>query len=165
MIIFAYGSNMHTARLRARVSSAAPMGTGVTLGRRLGFHKRGLDGSGKADAFYTGREQDRVWGVLFEIDPAHKPLLDRHESLGVGYDDVSVEVLCGGDIISARMYVARSEMIDRRLKPFCWYHRFVLDGARLHGAPADYLEELARVEFDIDPDSKRRALHERLAGC
>mgnify|MGYP002623607894 FL=1 len=60
MKIFTYGSNMHIARLRARVASAVPVERGVVAGRRFAFHKRGLDGSGKADAFYTGDAADCV---------------------------------------------------------------------------------------------------------
>lgn len=48
MKYFAYGSNMLTERLRARCPSAHPIGTGIAMGFRLNFSKRGEDGSGKA---------------------------------------------------------------------------------------------------------------------
>ncbi|TWU14762.1 AIG2-like family protein [Symmachiella macrocystis] len=164
MQIFAYGSNMHTARLRARVASAVPVGLGVVAQRQFVFHKRGLDGSGKADAFYTGVAEDRVWGVLFEIAAADKPVLDEFESVGVGYDDLTVTVeLAGGTTTEAVIYAARAEMLDAQLKPFCWYREFVLQGGRQHGLPADYLVDLAQFESIRDADAIRREKNWRLS--
>ena len=165
MQIFAYGSNMHTARLRARVASAVPVGVGVVAQRRFVFHKRGLDGSGKADAFFTGAAEDRVWGVLFEIAAADKPVLDKFESVGVGYDDLRVEVeLASGTMTEAVIYAARAEMLDARLKPFCWYREFVLQGGRQHGLPADYLAELAQFDVIRDADALRHQENWQLSG-
>src|SRR5207247_6479737 len=69
MLYFAYGSNMCTARLRGRDSSATPVRIGKLLNHSLRFHKRSTDGSAKCDAYYfTGKPQDVIWGVIFEID-------------------------------------------------------------------------------------------------
>lgn len=46
---FACGSNMLTARLRERVSSARPVGTACLPGFSLRWHKVSVDGSGKCD--------------------------------------------------------------------------------------------------------------------
>lgn len=46
---FAYGSNMLTARLRERVSSARPVGTACLPGFSLRWHKVSVDRSGKCD--------------------------------------------------------------------------------------------------------------------
>ncbi len=90
---FAYGSNMLTARLRERVPSAAAIGIGRLVGHALRWDKRsGRDRSGKCDAEATGRQEDVVWGVLFELDPDEKLALDRAEGLGVGYLDKTVQV-------------------------------------------------------------------------
>ena len=72
MHYFAYGSNMLTRRLAAvdRAPSARPIAIGTLPGRRLRFHKIGLDGSGKCDAALTGKDSDRIYGVLFELDRA-----------------------------------------------------------------------------------------------
>jgi len=74
--IFAYGSNMCLRRIRERIASAAMLSTACLTQRRLLFHKRGKDGSAKANALFTGKVSDRVWGVVFTINPAEKPLLD-----------------------------------------------------------------------------------------
>jgi gamma-glutamylcyclotransferase len=85
MLYFAYGSNMCTARLRARVPSARPIAAACLENHRFAFHKISDDDSGKGDAFYTGEPADFVWGVVFDIDEGEKPRLDRHEGLGFGY--------------------------------------------------------------------------------
>lgn len=51
ILYFAYGSNMSSARLRARVPSCRPIGIAFLPGHELRFHKRSKDGSGKCDAF------------------------------------------------------------------------------------------------------------------
>ncbi|HKW19463.1 MAG TPA: gamma-glutamylcyclotransferase family protein, partial [Terriglobales bacterium] len=77
---FAYGSNMCTGRLRARVPSARPVFVTQLRCHTLKFQKRSQkDGSAKADAEHTGRESDVVWGVVFEIDAAQKQHLDEAE--------------------------------------------------------------------------------------
>src|SRR5438128_1900656 len=49
MLYFAYGSNMLTQRLKARVPSASPKTVAVLFDHGLRFHKRSQDGSGKCD--------------------------------------------------------------------------------------------------------------------
>lgn len=46
-ITFAYGSNMPTARIRARCPSAVAMGVAELRGYELRWHKISNDGSGK----------------------------------------------------------------------------------------------------------------------
>ena len=80
--VLAYGSNLLLARMRGRAPSAEPVTTVRLPGYALRFHKRGRDGSGKADAFFTGRGQDVVCGVVYELSPADKVALDLAEGLG-----------------------------------------------------------------------------------
>ncbi len=80
---------MLSRRLRARVPSAKPVATGFASDHRLTFDKVSVDGSGKCDAEKTGIPKDRVYGVVYEIDTADKPTLDRVEGLGNGYAENS----------------------------------------------------------------------------
>jgi hypothetical protein len=157
--VFAYGSNLCTERIRARVGSAVPVGRGYVSGRRLAFHKRGRDGSAKADAVSTGNGSDCVWGVVFSLHRDEKPALDACE---IGYDEEEVLVSSESGIVRARLYVARSEVIDTSLKPFSWYHGFVLGGAREHRLPRDYVREVESLESIPDPDEVRHARNVRL---
>ena len=60
VLYFAYGSNMLSRRLAARVSSAHRIATGCVIGRKLTFDKVGRDASGKCDIELTEIDTDRV---------------------------------------------------------------------------------------------------------
>lgn len=154
---------MCRARLRQRAPSASFLANGYLPRFSLRFHKRSRDGSAKADAYFTGNRHDRVWGVLFEVNLHDKTTLDACEFLGVGYDDHEVEIVVGARRrTSAHIYIARRQAIDRGLRPYCWYHRFCLVGAREHGLPGDYLRGLRQVRSIIDPDRERLRRNLRL---
>lgn len=159
--VFAYGSNMCTARIRERVPSATPLTTGYVSQRRLTFHKRGNDGSAKADAAHTGCVGDRIWGVVFSLKRVEKTILDDYE---LGYDDDEAIVVAGRSELSANIYVARPETIDTSIKPFVWYHRFVIHGAIQHRLPTDYLKKLHAIEAAADPNFERTLRNSRLLG-
>ena len=142
---FAYGSNMSTARLRERTPSARALGTGRLPRHRLRWHKLGRDGSGKCDAAFTGRQEDAVWGVLFDIDCAEKPLLDAAEGLGIGYCEVNAHIVTATGAVVAHTYQAKPDKIDAALQPLDWYKQHVLRGARQHGLPAAYIATIERV--------------------
>ena len=159
---------MSTRRIRARVASARPLSVGYVEERRLIFHKRGRDGSAKADALFTGVAADRVWGVVFSIRRDELPILDRYEA-GYDLEEVTVSSTRGiaesGDndiavsstsrTVRAITYVANRKRIDPSLKPFSWYHGFVMHGAREHGLPAEYLQALEMIEAIADTDHLR----------
>ena len=134
--MFAYGSNMLTARLRERVPSAVAIGTGRLSRHVLKWHKRSRDGSGKCDAEATGLIDDVVWGVLFELNAAEKPALDRAEGLNNGYVERKIEILTDRGPMSAVAYFAVA--IDPSRRPYHWYKSFVVEGAREHGLPHEY---------------------------
>jgi hypothetical protein len=129
----------------------------------LRFHKRSIDNSGKADAFSTGRSTDVVWGVVFELDDNDKPALDQAEGLGRGYSERVVELLASdGGRFNSSMYYADANAIDRDLRPYSWYLRLVVNGARQHLLPADYIARLVKLraweDSDCDRDRSRRAI-------
>ena len=151
--VFAYGSNMSTGRIRRRAETAEVVATGYVTHRMIRFHKRSVDGSGKADAWYTSREDDRVWGVVYSLSAPDKATLDGHEP---GYEQQEVNVFAEDERIEAIAYVAKPESIDSLLLPYCWYHRYVIDGAIEHELPDDYIEDLRGQQFINDPCKKRR---------
>jgi gamma-glutamylcyclotransferase len=110
----------------------------------------------KADAEYTGSDSDSVWGVVCEIDAAQKNDLDTAEGLGDGYEEKLVQLRdCAGQVYSASMYVASQSHVDPSLKPFSWYMRFVLEGARQHMLPATYVAAIEAVPSVNDPNTRR----------
>ncbi len=142
---FAYGSNMSTSRLRARCPSAMVRGVGFVRGRKLLFHKRGMDGTGKANAFATKDDDDILWGVIYETLLSEKENLDRCESLGVGYEHATVEVQVASRTVTTFLYQAIADRIDNSLVPADWYHSHVINGAIEHGLPLEYHAMIASV--------------------
>lgn len=162
MRYFAYGSNMSISRLRQRAPSAQRLGAYALHGHELRFHKKSEDGSGKCDAYECGNADKVVFGALFEISEIDKPVLDRAEGLGSGYQEKNVVLVDDhGTETDGTTYYATS--IDADLTPYCWYLRHVLVGATEASLPGDYiarLEAIACIEDpDRDRDARERAIH------
>lgn len=155
MKYFAYGSNMSHQRLLARIPVTRMQGVFWLQQHELRFHKIGRDGSAKCDAHFTGTG-GVVFGVLYELQPGSKQLLDRIEGLGRGYREKSVAVHSdSGTSISALTYYATH--IDDSLLPYTWYKQHVLHGAREAGLPAQHINQIAAVQALPDPDAGRAA--------
>ena len=106
---------------------------------------------------------DLVWGVLFELDDSEKPNLDLAEGLGHGYEETEVRVLDpAGQPYDCIMYVASDKHKIQALRPYSWYLRFVLEGARQHNLPADYVSMIETIEAIEDPDSDRDAKNRQI---
>ena len=151
---FAYGSNMLTTRLRARTPSARPLHLATLPGRRLAFHKQGKDGSGKCD-IAPGRPADQVIGVVFQLDEAELPALDRAEGAGYGY--ARAEVIVRQETTELACVCYEATRIDPTLQPFGWYRQLVIAGLLEHGAPDWYLRQVMAVGWLHDPDPHRHA--------
>lgn len=146
-IVFAYGSNLFQKRMAGRIPSATVLGPAVLPGHELRFHMQSTDGSAKADAYRTADPTHRVAGVLYRISPAELSILDHYEG---GYTrQLHPFRPEGGEETGGRVrawtYHARPERIDPELRPFDWYHRFVVAGARSHGIDPKYVERLTRI--------------------
>jgi cation transport regulator ChaC len=139
LLYFAYGSNMCSARLRARVPSAEAIGPARLDGWRLRFNKHGRDGSAKANIVPCPAGQ--VWGVLYRFPAEARGALDAAEDLGVGYEDRWLVVkTAAGPALRALTYVGIKLSGD--LPVMGWYRDYCLAGAREHDLPAAYLAEI-----------------------
>ena len=158
IIYFAYGSNMSSGRFLKRVPSANALGSGILRHHQLTFCKLSWkDGSGKCGIIASDR--DEVLGVLFEIAVSDKQELDRIEGVGKGYNEKDVEISGdNGKSIAAFTYFATA--IDLALKPFTWYLRHVVQGAREADLPKTYIKKLEKVEAvkDHDPEREKKEL-------
>jgi len=143
-LYFAYGSNLSLERMRARVPSARVMGPGLLRGARLRLDKRGADGSGKANL--AADRHGCVWGVAYRLSAAHWGDLDAVEP---GYSRVTVELELFGRGVSAETY--RSERLTADPVAFDWYKRLIVEGARQHGLPEDYVRHLEALPARPDP--------------
>lgn len=160
IVTFAYGSNMLTARLKERVSSATAIGVAQLRGHVLRWHKRSVDLSGKCDVEETGKGSDVVWGVLFELDASEKGALDTAEGLNNGYAEKEVGVLFGSHLVETRLYVATKK--NPSLLPYHWYKAFVVGGAKEHNLPQSYVALLEAAESIADPQVDRSEANTRL---
>jgi cation transport regulator ChaC len=151
---FAYGSNMLSARLRERVSSAHPVGTACLPGFSLRWHKVSVDGSGKCDVVEDATPGACVWGIVFAIESAQKDSLDKAEGLGNGYGSREVSVILGGATLAAQAYVATRT--NAAYLPYDWYKALVVAGAREHDLPPDYVAALEAQPCTIDTNEERR---------
>lgn len=163
MKYFAYGSNMLTERLKQRVPGARCLGVARALGRRLTFHKRSSDESGKCDIPTTENNSDVVHGVLFDVPDGQRSDLDKAEGVGHGYEAGPIKVLDStSSLVPATAYFATANAIDPELIPYDWYHCLVVAGARQHRLPDDYVSSVVAVRSVPDPKPERKTRLEAL---
>ena len=158
-LYFGYGSNMLTKKLKSRCPSAVKIDVCRTKEYTLKFHKVSTDGSGKGD-MACHHEADELYGVAFSIDKSEEPDLDRAEGYGYGYDkkEIDVEGLTKGPL---RVWTYYATKIDSELKPYDWYKRQTIEGARENGLPEDYIKKIEAFESKQDMDEKRRTRNEK----
>lgn len=157
MRYFAYGSNMFTERLEARVSTARNPRKCVLHGHRLRFHKRSVDGSGKCSIVRTESASDVVHGVVFEIEDRWIAALDREEGVGLNAQRVEIAISLDGCESTAAVYRAEPGSIDESLVPYRWYYDLVIAGALQHALPSDYVAALRAVPYRPDPKADRES--------
>ena len=139
MKIFCYGSNMEKVRMSTRCPSAKFLSVGTLSNWQLVFNKKSKDGSSKANL--VDRSSSQVWGVVWSIDPADKPHLDRAEGLGRGYEQMPVRVFSEtmGEI-DCLSYIARDQKyLESNLETHKWYTDLVLLGAQQWGLPPEWI--------------------------
>jgi hypothetical protein len=166
---FAYGSNLHPMRLMERVPSAKLLGV-IELGKHsLKFHKKSNDGSSKCNLLKTGAETDLVHGAIYEVDPEHKSELDRFEGKGYGYIDNQIKLQHQGQEYTCFTYIAQQSHIVDNVKPYHWYKKLVVLGARYLQCPDSYVLSIESVESVEDTDEKRKeemdTLIDKIVNC
>ena len=146
-LYFAYGSNLKVERLRSRAGEVGLAGIATLAGHRLSFAKRGKDGSGKACCEVA--IGDLVWGALYELSEAQLTALDTFEW---GYSPAVVSLQrSDGTQVEATTYHAERFTDDPT--PYDWYKQLLVEGAREHGMPADWLARLE--ELPSKPDRRK----------
>ena len=80
------------------------------------------------------------------------PKLDKGE---LGYARESATVQIRAEQITAWLYVADEPDATAHLRPYVWYKRFIVEGARNHRLPLEYIKHLEQIETDEDPNRAR----------
>jgi hypothetical protein len=150
-LYFAYGSNMSSARIGARLTAPVYVCTARITGYRLAFNKPGRDGTGKANLVPDA--EGVAWGVVWRIAVQDWPRLDGFEP---GYARRAC-VVEGPEGDTRRVHVYLHAERGPDVPPHAWYVQHVIDGAREHGLPEVYVESIARVHVRAaDTDALRR---------
>ena len=152
----AYGSNLHPYRLIQRVPNARLVTTTRLDGHQVSFSKRSHDGSSKCDLAKTGRADSAAHVAIYAIPITEKHLLDSAEGLGKGYDQTQCQVTVGDVTFDAFTYIAAATHIADDLLPYDWYMSMVVEGARYHTFPYDYVRGFELQPCLPDPDVGRR---------
>jgi hypothetical protein len=158
MRMFSYGSNMSSTRIRKRCPSAVPVDTVYITGYKFLFNKVSKDGSGKGNVVRTNSENDKVWGVVFEIRNEEKQLLDKAEGKGRGYVEQTITVTNSEGVhFEVQIYLAiDSTYLNNVLGPFDWYKEHCVRGAKEFKLPAAYIEYLETFNSLADTDTDRQ---------
>ncbi len=151
MFYAAYGSNLHPLRLSLRLPKSRYEGTAAIAGKRLCFHKRSKDKSGKCNIVAGSGS---VYVAIYELDGQDRTQLDQIEGVGLGYTVETIEVPGFGECFT---YVATASFIDDELRPYSWYKELVLMGCEALRLPIDYIAMIQEVATIDDPDKARHA--------
>jgi len=147
---FAYGSNLCPAifierrGMRPLAARCARLdGHRLCFGLPVGPGERGV-ANVELDA------ADHVWGVAYLLRLEDFERLDRTEGVHRGfYTREAVTVTTEeGESIAAFTYRSASSTAGR--KPSARYLGLLLEGARSHGLPADYVARLEALELAVD---------------
>lgn len=149
---FAYGSNMCLQALQKR-NGVTPKEPGVPAkldGYRLLFNKESSDCSGKANIeACPGKE---VWGVLYRISDEQLKILEDKEK---GYMNKIISIQRSDGTTESAWTFTKESPGNNSLFPYLWYKRFLVDGAREHELPAEYIARLGAIEAVDDLDTAR----------
>ena len=97
--------------------------------------------NGKANI--SENNDSMVWGVLLDLTESEVEKMDDTEGTESGhYFRKSVEVITDSGIVKAITYVAHDDKLISNTTPLEWYLNHVLDGAKYHNLPDDYIESI-----------------------
>ncbi len=139
---FAYGSNLWIDQKETRTGPIRQGSERPRIARladyRLAFNKRGSAGVVYANVVdSTGAE---VFGVVYRCNPESMRQMDAKE---IGYERRLVDVAADdGKVLKAVTYVAKPESVCCEGRPTKEYRDRILDGARQHGLPEDYIKSI-----------------------
>jgi hypothetical protein len=138
---FAFGSNMSSRRLVARVGTIVVVGRAVLPNYRHRFSKRGSDGTGKGNI--EPGSGASVHGVLYRLTLGQIEVLTRYED---GYRRRPVQVRTSASLESAWTFIASAP--ERCIAPAPLYIEHYWAGIREHGIPVSYMNAI----LEADPE-------------
>ena len=137
-LYFSYASYMVSSSMKERIRGAQDLGIATLLGYQVLFNKDGRD-SGKANLVKAPGWT--TWGVLYQLKEADLEILDSFED---GYEREHLAVYHKGQECMAFTFI--SDQLTER-KPTKDYVQFIVDGAKEHNLPPNYIEYLEAFLF------------------
>ena len=139
LLYFAYGSNMDKKRLFSRIGSVVKWDNGMVSSKKLYFNKLGQDGSGKANLI--DQEDEKAYGVIYQVNEADLIKLDRFE---VGYERKTLEIQSDNNgYVKAISYLANN-LFDF-IVPNKDYMNYIVLGAEENGLKQNYIDYLTSI--------------------
>jgi gamma-glutamylcyclotransferase (GGCT)/AIG2-like uncharacterized protein YtfP len=136
---FAYGGNMSSAQMRARVGNVLEEHTARLPNYELRFNKKVRGGSGGANV--QPAQGKAVYGVLYKIEESAFRSLDRFEGVPQHYRRIEVRVTPdGGAPVLAQVYIATK--VEKGLRAATHDLQLILASAAERGLPQSYLDEI-----------------------
>jgi gamma-glutamylcyclotransferase (GGCT)/AIG2-like uncharacterized protein YtfP len=139
---FAYGANMHPVLMAERVPGAVSMGPGRLDGYSLAFNVYSTVWEGGA-ANLEPDEDDRVWGVLWDVPEQEKRNLDAYQGHPTFFrrEEVQVEGL-KGPVVAWTYRVAHQSGF---IRPTDAYLNRITSAIRMMGLPPEALDVVDRA--------------------
>lgn len=145
---FAFGSNLHPAKRRAR-ANLAPMETapGRVRGYRLAFNIRGIPWIEPSMASVEPAPGEEVHGLLLRLTPEQWEHLDHSEGAGRSYmhEEVEVETYDGRRIRAVAFRVRPERAGPHDTPPSLRYLTLIREGAAASGLDANWCHYLAQL--------------------
>ena len=150
---FAYGSNMNWDQMRKRCPSVQFVDVACLKDHRLTFTRRSDSRNcGVADA--VPDKGGEVWGVVYEIPDMEIAMLDKQEGFQPAREQqrnayVREERHVYRDGKKEEPLLVHVYFANRRQNPpppNAAYKKLIVDGAKHWHLPADYVDQLERIE-------------------
>jgi gamma-glutamylcyclotransferase (GGCT)/AIG2-like uncharacterized protein YtfP len=154
MLYFAYGSNLDLAQMTARCPGLKVVGLAEMHDHKLGYPLTSHDWGGGVASPQLAHGQS-VWGVVYELTDADLEALDRYEGYRGPKDQHNVY---DREAVFVELRRPDDGSIPRRVRVWCYFARpanpappsrryldAVLQGARHHRLPDDYIARLAKT--------------------
>ncbi len=145
MWLFVYGTLMDPEKAKKIFRRMPKAKIAFLPGYELVMNKEGM-GKGNPNVREGGKG---VWGVLYEVTNDD---LKRLDLISPKYSRRVVEVLVDGKRVKAWVYVAKREFVRDDLRPDRSCVERMIKGARYHGLPEDYINELERLLSSLEDE-------------
>ncbi len=153
VLYFAYGSNLHLKQFARRCHGSKAVGRARLPDYRLAFTRYSSNRRGGV-ADIVPEPDAEVWGALYEVDEACLATLDEYEGVPRSYRREMIRVLDDSRVEQeAVVYIANQ---TGAFAPSREYLALIIEGARDHGLPEEYIRAIEQVQADARPQTGAR---------